>query len=187
MHNAQNIDRREFAKRAALGAGALLAGGATAVFGGEAEDALDSPTFMQQPLGYAFDALEPHIDARTMKIHYNLHHAGHVPKLNAALEDADAIGDGSVVCLLRNLDEVPDEKRQSVMNSGGGAANHELFWDIMSPDGGGESTCALAAEIGRTFGGFGDFKEDLSNTAVGQFGSGCGMSQTGHELLNALR
>ncbi|HKI86150.1 MAG TPA: superoxide dismutase [Thermoanaerobaculia bacterium] len=126
------------------------------------------------PLPYAFDALEPHIDARTMEIHHDKHHAGYVKKLNGALEGHAELEAKSVEDLLRGIDQVPESIRTSVRNNGGGHANHSLFWTIMSPDGGGEPSGDLASAIGGAFGGFSAFKEKLTNAAAGQFGSGWG-------------
>ncbi len=125
-------------------------------------------------LPYAFDALEPHIDARTMEIHHDRHHAGYVKKLNAALEGHQDLQAKSVEDLLRGIKQVPDSIRTAVRNNGGGHANHSLFWEVMSPDGGGEPDGHLAQAIDRAFGSFGDFKEKLTDAAGGQFGSGWG-------------
>ena len=122
-------------------------------------------------LPYAFDALEPHIDARTMEIHHDRHHQGYVNKANAALEGTD-MADKPVEEVLKNIDNVPAEKKQAVINNGGGHANHSLFWTVMSPDGGGEPTGDLAAAIKSTFGSFNDFKEEFTNAAKTRFGSG---------------
>ncbi|NIS80262.1 MAG: superoxide dismutase [Anaerolineales bacterium] len=125
-------------------------------------------------LSYAYDALEPHIDARTMEIHHSKHHSGYVAKANAALgEYADLLGK-PVEDLLADMDSVPDAIRTAVRNNGGGHANHSLFWKIMSPDGGGEPTGDLANAITKAFGDFGAFKDLFSSTAAGRFGSGWG-------------
>lgn len=123
-------------------------------------------------LPYAFDALEPHIDARTMEIHHDKHHAGYTNKLNAALEGNSDWQSKSIEDILLHLDDVPEGIRTAVRNNGGGFANHSLFWKIMSPDGGGEPTGGLASEISSTFGGFAAFKDKFSSTAGGRFGSG---------------
>jgi Fe-Mn family superoxide dismutase len=125
-------------------------------------------------LPYAFDALEPHIDARTMEIHHDRHHAGYTKKLNAALEGHSGWQDRSIEDILRDIDSVPEGIRTAVRNNGGGFANHDLFWKIMSPNGGGEPGGDLGDAIASTFGSFGDLKEKLTSAASGQFGSGWG-------------
>ncbi len=125
-------------------------------------------------LPYSFNALEPHIDARTMEIHHDRHHQGYVNKLNAALEKHPNLQEKSIQDLLRGIDSVPQDIRTAVRNNGGGHANHSLFWEIMSPDGGGEAEGDLADAIDDAFGSFGDFREKLTNAASGQFGSGWG-------------
>ena len=123
-------------------------------------------------LPYASDALEPHIDARTMEIHHGKHHAGYVAKLNGALEGHAALQAKSVEDLIRDLASVPEAIRGAVRNNGGGHANHTLFWTVMSPNGGGEPTGALANAITSAFGGFADFKKQFSDAAATRFGSG---------------
>ena len=130
--------------------------------------------FKLPDLPYAFDALEPHIDARTMEIHHDKHHAGYTSKLNDALADHGDWQGREIEDILRSIDQVPEEIRTAVRNNGGGYANHALFWEIMSPDGGGEPDGELAGAIDRTFGSFGAFKEKLTGAAGGQFGSGWG-------------
>jgi superoxide dismutase, Fe-Mn family len=126
-------------------------------------------------LPYAFDALEPHIDARTMEIHHDKHHATYVNKLNEALgKHASLAGKDDLEGLLRGLDQVPEDIRTAVRNHGGGHANHTLFWEIMGPGGGGTPSGDLAAAIESAFGSFETFKEKLTNAAANQFGSGWG-------------
>ena len=98
-------------------------------------------------LPYAFDALEPHIDARTMEIHHDKHHAAYVTNLNAALEGTRVDGAGRSTTVLPNLDAIPEDKRMAVRNNGGGHANHTLFWEIMGPNGGGDPSGALGDAI----------------------------------------
>lgn len=124
------------------------------------------------PLPYPFDALEPHIDARTMEIHHDRHHAGYVKKLNAALEGRSDLQDKSVEDLLRDIDSVPQEIRTKVRQNGGGHANHSLFWTVMSPEGGGEPTGSLASAIDDAFGGFDSFQDEMKDAGSGRFGSG---------------
>ena len=123
-------------------------------------------------LPYAYDALEPHIDARTMEIHHSKHHQGYVNNLNAALEGNAELGALSVADLLSSIDSVPDEISTAVRNNGGGHANHSLFWTILSPNGGGTPSGALAAEIDGAFGSFDGFKAEFSKAAGTRFGSG---------------
>ena len=130
--------------------------------------------FQLPNLGYAFDALEPHIDARTMEIHHGKHHAGYTNKLNAALEGHAGLHGKSAEALLADLDAVPSDIRTAVRNNGGGYVNHALFWDVMSPGGATEPSGALASAIDSTFGSLTAFKEKFSSTAGGQFGSGWG-------------
>ena len=123
-------------------------------------------------LPYAYDALEPHIDARTMEIHHSKHHAAYIAKANAALEGAGAIADQSVEALVSNLDAVPENIRGAIRNNGGGHANHSLFWTVMSPNGGGEPTGALADKMKSTFGDFAAFQAQFAKAAATRFGSG---------------
>ncbi len=120
-------------------------------------------------LPYPYDALEPHIDEETMRVHHDKHHQAYVDKANAALEGSEW-ADKDVDEVLRNLDKVPNTA--AVKNNAGGHANHTFFWQIMSPEGGGEPSGALADAISEKFGSFDAFKEELKNAGVGQFGSG---------------
>ena len=122
-------------------------------------------------LPYAYDALEPHIDARTMEIHHGKHHNGYVTKVNAALEGSE-LGEKSIEDLISDLGSVPEATRGAVRNNGGGHANHSLFWSIMSADGGGEPTGDLAEAIIAEFGSFDGFKEKFTAAAGTRFGSG---------------
>ena len=122
-------------------------------------------------LDYPFDALEPHIDARTMEIHHDKHHAAYVTNLNAALEGTEWM-DRPIDAVLANLEILPEEKRTAVRNNGGGHANHTLFWEIMGPDGGGEPSGALGDAIADTFGAFADLKTAVNDAGVKRFGSG---------------
>ncbi|MGB7292415.1 MAG: superoxide dismutase [Thermodesulfobacteriota bacterium] len=123
-------------------------------------------------LPYGYDALEPHIDARTMEIHHTKHHQGYVNNLNAAVEKHPELDKKSVEDLLKDLNSIPEDIRTAVRNNGGGHANHSMFWSIMSPDGGGEPEAELADAINSSFGGFSDFKDQFSKAAAGRFGSG---------------
>jgi Fe-Mn family superoxide dismutase len=122
-------------------------------------------------LSYPFDALEPHIDARTMEIHHDKHHAAYVANLNAALEGTEWM-DRPIDAVLTNLEIIPDDKRTAVRNNGGGHANHTLFWEIMGPGGGGEPGGALGDAIADAFGGFADLKSAVNDAGVKRFGSG---------------
>ena len=122
-------------------------------------------------LSYAFDALEPHIDARTMEIHHDKHHAAYVANLNGALEGTEWM-DRPVEAVLANLEIIPEDKRMAVRNNGGGHANHTFFWEIMSPNGGGEPSGALGDAIGDTFGGTDELKAAVNDAGVKRFGSG---------------
>ncbi len=128
--------------------------------------------FKLPELPYPFDALEPHIDARTMQIHHDTHHAAYIEKLNAALEKAPNFREKSIEEIVKSPDLLPAEVRAAVRNNGGGHYNHSLFWTMMSPNGGGSPQGALSNEIERTFGSFDSFREKFSATAVGHFGSG---------------
>jgi Fe-Mn family superoxide dismutase len=122
-------------------------------------------------LPYAFDALEPHIDAKTMEIHHDKHHAAYVAKTNAALEGQDELAAKSIEDLITDLSSVPAEIRGALRNNGGGHANHSLFWEILGGEGGAPSG-DLAAAIDSAFGSYDAFKETFSNAAATRFGSG---------------
>src|SRR5690606_18849582 len=123
--------------------------------------------FELPPLPYAFDALEPHIDAKTMEIHHDKHHAGYTSKLNDAIKGSEDEGK-TIENILTNL----DMKNKAVRNNEGGYYNHNLFWEIMSPDGGGRPSGDLATAIDNAFGSFDAFKEKFSQAGATQFGSG---------------
>ncbi len=123
-------------------------------------------------LDYPYDALEPHIDARTMEIHHSKHHAGYVSKTNAALESYPELQDKSIQSLLSDLNALPEAVRGAIRNNGGGHANHTLFWKIMAPGAGGEPGSELAEGIKAAFGSFETFKSEFSNAAATRFGSG---------------
>ncbi len=123
-------------------------------------------------LPYACEALEPHIDARTMEIHHTKHHQAYINKANAALESHADLAAKSVEDLLSDLSAVPEDIRTAIRNNGGGHANHSLFWSVMSPDGGGEPSGELAEAINAACGSFDGFKDQFSNAAATRFGSG---------------
>ena len=130
--------------------------------------------FQLPELGYAHDALEPHIDARTMEIHHGKHHAGYTNNLNKALEGHADLHGRSVEDLLRRIDSLPADIKTAVRNNGGGYHNHALFWDILTPGGAKSPAGDLSAAIDGAFGSFDDFKARFQATAGGQFGSGGG-------------
>ncbi|WP_339250565.1 superoxide dismutase SodA [Sporosarcina sp. FSL W8-0480] len=123
-------------------------------------------------LPYAYDALEPHIDKETMNIHHTKHHNTYVTNVNNALEGHEELASKSVEELISNLDAVPENIRTAVRNNGGGHANHTFFWNILSPNGGGAPTGALAEAIDKKFGSFDAFKEEFAKAAATRFGSG---------------
>jgi Fe-Mn family superoxide dismutase len=124
------------------------------------------------PLPYAYDALEPYIDEKTMTIHHTKHHQTYVDKLNAALEPHQRLTEQSVEELLLNISEVPDNIRTAVQNHGGGHANHSLFWTVIGPDGGGEANGPVGEAITSQFGSFKEFQDKFSTAAANHFGSG---------------
>src|SRR6266404_6977215 len=128
--------------------------------------------FSLPALPYPTDALEPHIDARTMEIHHTKHHAAYVTNLNAALEKHTELQSKSAEDLLGTINTVPEDIRTAVRNNGGGHANHSLFWQIMGPKAGGAPTGAIADAINSSFGGFDKLKEEVKKAATGRFGSG---------------
>ncbi len=124
------------------------------------------------PLPYPFDALEPYIDAKTMEIHHDKHHAAYVNNLNKALEGHPELQKLPVEELLTQISKVPEAVRTAVRNNGGGHLNHSMFWKIMKKGGGGDPSGALADAINNTFGNFGDFKKAFAQAATSRFGSG---------------
>ena len=127
--------------------------------------------FEVPPLPYDYNALEPHIDEETMRLHHDKHHQAYVDKANAALEGTDAAHE-SVESVLSLLDTFPEDKRMVIRNNAGGHANHSLFWEIMSPDGGGEPEGELAGAIDDTFGSLDELKKAVNDGGVNRFGSG---------------
>lgn len=129
-------------------------------------------TFVLPELPYEYDALEPSIDKQTMELHHSKHHATYISNLNKALEGHDDLSSKSIEELLANINLVPQEKRQAVINNGGGHANHSFFWKIMKKDGGGEPKGTIADALNETFGNFDEFKKQFSEKALALFGSG---------------
>jgi Fe-Mn family superoxide dismutase len=128
--------------------------------------------FVVPPLPYAFDALEPHIDAKTMEIHHDKHHATYVTNANAAIEKHPELASKSVEDLLWGINEVPEDIRTAIRNNAGGHSNHSIFWTIMGPGGGGNPKGKIADGIKTAFGSYDAFKEQLQKAGLGQFGSG---------------
>ena len=129
-------------------------------------------TFELPALPYAFNALEPHIDEQTMMIHHDRHHATYVNNLNAAIEGHSELSSHSIEELVSKIESVPENIRTAVRNNGGGHAYHSLFWTIISPNGGGEPTGAVAEAINEAFGSYETFKEEFAKAATTRFGSG---------------
>ncbi|WP_228051619.1 superoxide dismutase [Sphaerospermopsis aphanizomenoides] len=163
-----SLNRRHFLVLLGASAGAFLLDSCAA--------AETSPprisTIELPPLPYAYDALEPHIDARTMQFHHDKHHAAYVNNLNKALDKYPELKNKTVEQLLQNLDNVPADIRTTVRNNGGGHVNHSMFWKIMKPNGGGEPTREIATAINDNFGSFADFKKQFNEAGGGRFGSG---------------
>ena len=128
--------------------------------------------FTLPPLPYDYNALEPHIDEQTMRIHHDKHHDAYVKNLNAAIESHPDLQSKSIEDLIRGIDSLPEAIRTPVRNNGGGHANHTLFWEIMTPGGAKEPSGELAAAITSSFGGFQQFKEQFAKACAGRFGSG---------------
>ena len=124
------------------------------------------------PLPYDYSALEPHIDAQTMTLHHDKHHAAYVNNLNAAIEKHPQLGSKSVEDLLRDINSVPEDVRTTVRNNGGGHMNHSMFWQIMKPKGGGPPTGRVGDEIKKVFGSFEEFQKQFNDVGTKRFGSG---------------
>jgi superoxide dismutase, Fe-Mn family len=167
-----NVTRREALSTLGVSALALAATGRD--LGAAATGRAQAPAgpYTLAPLPYAFDALEPHIDALTMQIHHDRHHQAYVTNLNAALAAAGAAGQTPIEELLKNLAVVPESVRTALRNNGGGHVNHAQFWTVLAPGAGGPPTGAIAGAITGAFGGFDAFKDQFSKAAMGRFGSG---------------
>ena len=137
-------------------------------------------------LPYDFDALEPHIDSKTMQIHHGKHHQGYVNKLNAALEGHQGLLSKSVADLISDLNALPESVRTAVRNNGGGHANHSLFWKVLSPSGGGEPSGELADAINSAFGSIDNLKDQFSTAAKTRFGSGWAWLCVGEDGLEVM-
>ncbi len=173
------MTRRQAIKTTALASTALatLPGAIAQTNSTRQRLALVYPGFTLPPLPYAYDALEPHIDAQTMEIHHDKHHAAYVANLNKAFEPFLRDGplptvEGTSKPFLKNVNSLPEDIRTTVRNNGGGHYNHSLFWQMMKKNGGGEPTGDLAKAIDTSFGSFSAFKDRFTRAALGQFGSG---------------
>ena len=169
------MNRRQALKTTALAATACAASLGDALSqpaGAPAAAAAPTGPFTVPPLSYAYDALEPHIDARTMQIHHDKHHGAYVANLNKAVAGHADLDGKTIEELMRNLDAIPAAIREAVRNNGGGHLNHSLFWQMMKKDGGGEPTGDFAAAIDKQFGSFAAFKQQFSDAAAKRFGSG---------------
>jgi Fe-Mn family superoxide dismutase len=171
------MTRRQALKTTVLASAAVTttavlrpAGAQTASTSGGA--ATPTGPFTLPPLPYGFDALEPHIDALTMQIHHDKHHAAYVANLNKAVAEFPGLGTKPVEALLKDPNAVPEKVRATVRNNGGGHYNHTLFWQMMSKAGGGQPSGKLLQALVKRFGSFAAFKEELTKSALGQFGSG---------------
>ena len=167
------MTRRQAIKTTALASVALATLPGAMAQNNPAAPAAAAPTgpFTLPPLPYAYDALEPYIDARTMEIHHGKHHAAYVANLNKAVAEFPGAGKMSVEAMLKDLNAIPEKIRTAVRNNGGGHFNHSLFWQMLKKDGG-EPKDALATAIDQRFGDFNAFKNEWTKAAVGQFGSG---------------
>jgi Fe-Mn family superoxide dismutase len=160
------MNRRQMLQTAGVAAAGL-------VFAGQSR-AAEAGEFELPKLPYAYDALEPHIDAETMHLHHDFHHRAYVDNLNKALKGHPELFRKRLPTLLRDLDQLPESIRTAVQNNGGGDANHTMFWQIMKRNGGGQPGGALARAIDQAFGSFDKFQQQLSDAAIKRFGSGWG-------------
>jgi Fe-Mn family superoxide dismutase len=167
-----NLTRREALTTLGVSALALTAPGRTLVAAGGDQAPAASGPYSLAPLPYAFDALEPHIDAQTMQIHHDRHHQAYVNNLNAALASAGEAGRAPVDDLLKNLAALPESSRTAIRNNGGGHVNHLQFWTLLAPGAGGPPTGPVAEAIQGAFGSFDAFKDQFAKAAMGRFGSG---------------
>jgi len=167
MHHP--VSRREMIKQLGLGAAAVMAAPLFKVY---AETPPTPVGFTLPKLPYAYDALEPHIDARTMEIHHTKHHQAYLDNLNKALKDQPALQGKSLEDLLKNLASLPEAIRTTVRNNGGGHHNHSLFWTWMSPTGGGEPQGPGAEALKKKFGSIAEFKKVFAEAGMKRFGSG---------------
>jgi superoxide dismutase, Fe-Mn family len=168
------LNRRELLHLLGGTTGAIATGilAPPSLWAAELAESTVPPSFTLPPLAYAYDALEPHIDTRTMQIHHDLHHGAYVKNLNAAVAKYPKLQGKSAEDLIRDLKAIPEDVRNTIRNNGGGHVNHTMFWEIMGPKGGGEPTGALADAIVARFGSFADFKKQFNEAGMKRFGSG---------------
>lgn len=172
MNLPEDFSRRNFLHVSAITGAALVTAGASQWALAQATPAPPTGPYKLPPLPYDFSALEPAIDAKTMEIHHDKHHAAYVNNLNIAVQGTD-LGDQSVEDLIKNLKDVPENIRTAVQNNGGGHANHSLFWTVLAkPGSGGKPSGELAAAIDKDLGGYDAFKTALTEAATKRFGSG---------------
>ncbi|MGF1481113.1 MAG: Fe-Mn family superoxide dismutase [Cyanophyceae cyanobacterium] len=164
------FNRRNFLYFVSVTVGAAALGSLPRLAAAQTSDE-DGP-FELPPLPYSYDALEPYIDAETMRFHHDKHHAGYTKNLNGAVSRYPELQSQSAEELLRNIDRLPEDIRTTVINNGGGYVNHKMFWEIMSPNGGGNPTGAIATAIDDIFGSFEAFQEAFNNAGSQRFGSG---------------
>lgn len=169
------LNRRHFLGLLGAGTGAIAASLYTPrlVWAAEPTDKPTTPAaFTLPPLPYAYNALEPHIDERTMQFHHDKHHAAYVKSLNGVVEKYPELKGKTAEDLIRNLNSLPEAARTTVRNNGGGHINHTMFWEIMGPKAGGEPTGELATAIQKNFGSFTEFKKQFNEAGTKRFGSG---------------
>jgi superoxide dismutase, Fe-Mn family len=171
------MTRRQALKATALASAACAAAASLPSASAQPASAPGTPgaatgLFTLPALPYAFDALEPHIDALTMQIHHDKHHGAYVANLNKAVAGSPTLAKQPIEALLKDLDAVPEKIRATVRNNGGGHYNHTLFWQMMKQAGGGQPSGELLKAVEKRFGSFGQFKDEFVKSALGQFGSG---------------
>jgi Fe-Mn family superoxide dismutase len=172
MNPPNSLSRRDALKTLGVGA-ALLGLGALSARDLSAKPATETPQpFTLPKLGFSYDALEPHIDAKTMEIHHTKHHQAYITNANAALKDFPDLQKLTAEQILQKLPEIPEKVRTALRNNVGGHLNHSFFWTILGPSSGGAPSGALAASIDKTFGSFDAFKTQFADVAAKRFGSG---------------
>jgi len=178
-----NVTRREALTTLGVSALALTASSRDLAATAGCQTPAASGPYSLAPLPYAFDALEPHIDAQTMQIHHDRHHQAYVNNLNAALAGAGEAGKAPIDDLLKNLSALPESARTAVRNNGGGHVNHLQFWTLLAPGAGGPPSGAIADAIQGAFGSFDAFKDQFVKAAMGRFGSGWAWLSDDHGKL----
>jgi Fe-Mn family superoxide dismutase len=178
-----NVTRREALTTLGVSALALTASSRDLAATAGCQTPAASGPYSLAPLPYAFDALEPHIDAQTMQIHHDRHHQAYVNNLNAALAGAGEAGKAPIDDLLKNLSALPESARTAVRNNGGGHVNHLQFWTLLAPGAGGPPSGAIAEAIQGAFGSFDAFKDQFVKAAMGRFGSGWAWLSDDHGKL----